>query len=319
MAEEVQAASLVPTAPMVESECSGPEALKDIAFGSMAGMIGKVLEYPFDTIKVRLQSQPDEAPLRYRGPLDCFTQSLRQDGIRGIYRGISSPLVGAAAENSSLFFSYNIAQSFTRYQLYPGLAPKENLPMGALIMCGAASGAFASFVLTPIELIKCKMQVQSISTVPSQGVRPGPLRLVGDIYRIYGVRGLWHGQMGTFLRETGGSAAWFGSYEYFSMELRRRRNTKTLAASEMMLAGAAAGVGYNFILFPADSIKSRMQTEAIGLASNEVKGFWAVGSGIYQAGGLKALYRGCGITCMRSAPSSAVIFLCYEKLKEFFR
>jgi hypothetical protein len=68
-------------------------------------MIGKVFEYPFDTVKVRLQSQPDDRPLRYRGPIDCFAQSLRQDGLRGMYRGISSPLVGAAAENSCLFFS----------------------------------------------------------------------------------------------------------------------------------------------------------------------------------------------------------------------
>lgn len=83
----------------------GKEALKDIAFGSVAGMVGKYVEYPFDTVKVRLQSQPDHLPLRYTGPLDCFKQSLRNDGFFGIYRGISAPLVGAAVETSSLFFS----------------------------------------------------------------------------------------------------------------------------------------------------------------------------------------------------------------------
>lgn len=56
-------------------------------------------------LQVRLQSQRDDAPLRYRGPLDCFRQTVAQDGIRGLYRGISSPLVGAAVENSALFFS----------------------------------------------------------------------------------------------------------------------------------------------------------------------------------------------------------------------
>lgn len=80
-------------------------ALKDIAFGSIAGVAGKFVEYPFDTVKVRLQSQPDHLPLRYTGPLDCFRQSLRQDGVRGLYRGISAPLLGAAIETSSLFFS----------------------------------------------------------------------------------------------------------------------------------------------------------------------------------------------------------------------
>lgn len=83
----------------------GEEALKDIVCGSVAGVVGKYIEYPFDTIKVRLQSQPNTTPLRYSGPLDCFKQSLQRDGFLGIYRGISAPLVGAAVETSTLFFS----------------------------------------------------------------------------------------------------------------------------------------------------------------------------------------------------------------------
>jgi ornithine carrier protein len=83
----------------------GEEALKDIVCGSMAGVVGKFIEYPFDTVKVRLQSQPDNVPLRYTGPLDCFKKSLQREGFVGIYRGISAPLVGAAVESSSLFFT----------------------------------------------------------------------------------------------------------------------------------------------------------------------------------------------------------------------
>lgn len=83
----------------------GEEAIKDIVCGSVAGVVGKYIEYPFDTIKVRLQSQPNTIPLRYSGPLDCFKQSLQRDGFLGIYRGISAPLVGAAVETSTLFFS----------------------------------------------------------------------------------------------------------------------------------------------------------------------------------------------------------------------
>ncbi|KAF8534343.1 mitochondrial carrier domain-containing protein [Trichophaea hybrida] len=292
-------------------------AAKDISFGSLAGMIGKVFEYPFDTVKVRLQSQPEELPLRYRGPIDCFVQGLKQDGLLGMYRGISSPLVGAAAENSCLFFSYNLAQTFSRRNFYQDLGKTDPLPLAALVICGGASGSFASFILTPIELIKCKMQVQSLST-DTLKMHNGTWALIGEVYRAYGLRGLWKGQTGTFLRETGGSASWFGAYEYVSRTLRRRKSNDTLSSWEMMFSGAVAGVSYNLILFPADSIKSRMQTQAIGQVNEGSKGFWEVGMGIYRAGGVTALYRGCGITCFRSAPSSAIIFFCYEKLKDWF-
>lgn len=83
----------------------GKEALKDVICGSTAGIVGKYIEYPFDTVKVRLQAQPDHLPLKYTGPLDCFKQSLKNDGFIGIYRGISAPLLGAAVETSCLFFS----------------------------------------------------------------------------------------------------------------------------------------------------------------------------------------------------------------------
>ncbi|KAI5309694.1 Amino-acid transporter arg-13, partial [Ascosphaera atra] len=69
-------------------------------------MAGKVIEYPFDTVKVRLQSQPDTGPPMYKGPLDCFKQSLRAGGLYSLYRGIGAPMFGAAVETSSLFFSY---------------------------------------------------------------------------------------------------------------------------------------------------------------------------------------------------------------------
>lgn len=338
-------AGAVATAARSGEEAAGLSAVKDIVFGSSAGIIGKFIEYPFDTIKVRLQSQPDDQPLRYRGPLDCFRQSLKQDGIRGLYRGISPPLVGAAAENSALFFSYNIAQNLVRKSFYPCL-DKGDLPIGALVFCGAASGAFTSFILTPVELIKCKMQVQTVgisrpaiptafpssasssppfgtgtSTAGIHTISParlaGPITLLGEVYRVYGLKGLWHGQVGTFLRETGGSAAWFGSYEYISKMFRNWRGRSSNTAGEMMAAGAAAGVSYNFVLFPADSVKSRMQTEAIGIHGDR-KGFAQVAAGMYRASGIRGLYRGCGLTCIRSAPSSAVIFLVYESMKKYF-
>lgn len=71
----------------------------------IAGIVGKYVEYPFDTIKVRLQSQPTGQPSVYSGPLDCVRKSLAHDGFMSLYRGISAPLFGAALENSSLFLS----------------------------------------------------------------------------------------------------------------------------------------------------------------------------------------------------------------------
>lgn len=302
------------------------EALKDITFGSLAGIVGKTIEYPFDTIKVRLQSQSDALPLRYNGPLDCFKQSLQAEGVSGLYRGISAPIAGAAIEMSSLFFSYRIAQDLLQATV-PGLrARKEErapLPLSALVTCGAASGAFTSLLLTPIELVKCQMQIP-LSASRLKG--PGPISVISAVFRNHGFLGFWHGQLGTLIRETGGSAAWFGSYEGVSAVCRvyNTRSTSTpsdisesLPLYQQLIAGATAGVTYNFVFFPADTIKSRMQTEEVSNAreSGVRKTFLASGKALWQQQGLKGMYRGCGITVARSAPSSAFIFAVYEGLR----
>lgn len=50
-------------------------------------MVGKVAEYPFDTVKVRLQTQPVDSP-HYQGPVDCIRATIRHEGIRGLYKVI---------------------------------------------------------------------------------------------------------------------------------------------------------------------------------------------------------------------------------------
>ncbi|KAJ5602186.1 hypothetical protein N7510_011720 [Penicillium lagena] len=295
----------------------GLEAVKDIVFGSTAGMAGKLIEYPFDTVKVRLQSQPAHIPLRYTGPLDCFRQSFQADGVRGLYRGISAPMTGAAVETSCLFFSYRIAQNLLRLSIYPDT---EQLPFSALVLCGAASGSVTSLALTPIELIKCKMQVPT----ESAGLKaPGPLVLITSVFRHEGLLGFWRGQLGTLIRETGGSAAWFGGYEGVSSLFRKyshQSSAESLPVYQQMIAGATAGISYNFLFYPADTIKSRLQTEDLSRlpVNSERQTFWSVGKTLWKQQGIKGMYRGCGITCARSAPSSAFIFSVYEGLRHYF-
>lgn len=86
---------------------------------------------------------------------------------------------------------------------------------------------------------------------------------------------------------------------------------------QQALAGASAGMSYNFLFFPADTIKSRMQTVAVSSTAPQVK-FLDEGMAIWRQHGLKGLYRGCGITVARSAPSSAFIFIIFDALKGRF-
>ncbi|KAH8158773.1 hypothetical protein CIB48_g9468 [Xylaria polymorpha] len=302
------------------------EVVEDLTYGSTAGIVGKYIEYPFDTVKVRLQSQPDHLPLRYTGPLDCFRQSIKADGVLGLYRGISAPLFGAACETSSLFLFERLGRGVVYASGY--CSRDRVLPLSALWFTGAFAGAFTSIVLTPIELVKCKVQVPASvdGVVPKV---PTVTSVIRDVYKHEGVRGFWHGQMGTFLRESGGCAAWFGSKETTTklFRLLNERSTtsqleKDALATEPLplwqqaVAGASAGMSYNFLFFPADTVKSRMQTSPVG-GTKQNRTFMQEGRALWNQHGLRGFYRGCGITVLRSAPSSAFIFMVFDGLKRY--
>ena len=259
-------------------------------------------------------------------------------------------------ENASLFMSYNEIQNFIRHVSHR--APQERLPLYHLALAGAGAGAITSFLLsvdllllrappllihtlfrTPIELVKCKMQVQMLVAPPigAEGLTgalqrlPGPISVLLSVVRNTGLRGLWLGQTGTFIRETGGTAAWFTTKEYIASLLLARRSHPTskdiqLRPWESAFSGACAGAAFNFALFPADTVKSAMQTEELRSNPTAVRGleipqkvtFAGTFMAMYRAQGIRGLYAGCGITVARSIPSSAIIFLIYDGLKKFF-
>lgn len=272
-----------------------------------------------------MQSQPDHPSLRYSGPLDCFRQSVKADGILGLYRGISIPLVGAAAETSSLFVFERVGRE--TLVVFGLVSRDKGFSVTALWASGAFAGVCASFVLTPIELVKCKIQVPAHV---NDGAVPAlrPLAVVREVFRYEGLRGFWRGQMGTLIREGGGSAAWFGTKEtvtsmFYTANTRmvksRAEKDKILSMPlplwQQAVAGASAGVSYNFLFFPADTIKSRIQSTAIGTLTQK-RGLLEDAVMVWRRHGIRGLYRGCGITCLQSVPSSAFIFIIYDGLKQ---
>lgn len=66
-----------------------------------------------------------------------------------------------------------------------------------------------------------------------------------------------------------------------------------------LLSGAAAGLTVDVVLFPIDTIKTRLQSK----------------QGFVKAGGFQGVYRGLGSAALGSVPSAALFFLAYDTSK----
>jgi len=73
---------------------------KDLIAGTMAGLFSKVIEYPCDTLKVRLQTTPEKYN---NSAYQCFRKMTTHNGYLSIFRGLPAPLLGAMGENSVIF------------------------------------------------------------------------------------------------------------------------------------------------------------------------------------------------------------------------
>lgn len=288
------------------------DSIQEIFLGSVSGACGKLVEFPFDTIKVRLQySQSLSKPL-FTSTFDAIEKTYKNEGIsRGFYKGLKVPLVGAAMEVSCLFFSYNLAQDLSK--LFRGLPLDADLAVSDKLLCGAFSGICTSFILTPVELVKCKFQVDNLKCLSNskETVQSIP-QITRAIIREKGWYGLWRGHTATMLRECGGSMAWFGSYEYIIELFSKGDKNYKPKVYESMIAGAAAGIGYNCSLFPADTVKSILQT-------NDRKDltFPKVVKQIYKTKGIAGFYSGIGVTLFKTIPTSAMMFVAYEEMKQW--
>jgi solute carrier family 25 protein 34/35 len=153
--------------------------------------------------KTRLQLQGElNASLRnphYSNPLTTLTYIFKNEGIRGIQKGLFPGYI------------YQFLLNGTRLGLYEPLRNviKANLPdgpacrTGAMVTSGLFSGVLGAFIASPMFLVKTRMQSYSPTVSGQVGhqhayVSKGTVHTLKYIYGKEGIRGLWRGSDARF-------------------------------------------------------------------------------------------------------------------------
>lgn len=320
-----------------------------------------MIDYPFDTIKTRLQtaslarivgggsgngSVGGGTPATAESPLQCLRNTVAREGIRGLYRGCITPCMGAAFEDG---ISFGVYHAVARTVGSPpphragAAARPEDLPIRLVFLSGACGGMCTSFISTPLELIKCRLQVDRVDRGAGgvHGAAPrykGPLHCLVSSVRAEGLGVLYRGHSATFLRESLGTACWFTTYETCVRALAPGTQRDAVPTAVVLASGAASGMVLNAVPYPFDTAKSVLQTLAPAVpprgatagATAGAAGSGALGASrprmgpprglldalrvIVAAEGVAGLYRGLTPALLRAIPTNAAVFLAYETL-----
>ena len=125
----------------------------DFVAGSVSGVASVAVGHPFDTLKIRLQMSTSSSA--FTGAWDCAQQTMAKEGWTGLYRGMVSPMSTVPVINAVVFSSYGFAKDVMQ-----STEPQEILTTRQAMAAGAFTGLCNTVIVTPVELIKCRLQAQ---------------------------------------------------------------------------------------------------------------------------------------------------------------
>ena len=295
---------------------------KGFVAGVFSGIAKLSVGHPFDTIKVRLQTSQKS---QFSGPIDCLLQTIRKEGIAGIYKGATPPLLGWMASDSVMLGSLTIYRKFLLHNVFANPTFRPHTPVSELEnmklptvghgIAGIFAGWTVSFIACPVEHVKARLQVQ-YAAKKSERFYSGPIDCARKLLKTHGLKGgLYHGLLATSIFRSF-FFFWWGSYDLFTRFFQSHTSLSTPAIN--FWAGGLSAQVFWLTSYPSDVVKQRMMTDPLGgtLGDGERKfPRWrdAVRA-VYREAGWRGYWRGFAPCFLRAFPANAAALVAFESV-----
>lgn len=274
--------------------------------GAVGGAFNVFVGHPMDLIKVQQQSSVSSTATASSGGVGTMLRSIfLKEGVNGLYRGVSSPLLAVTPAFAISFYSFDMAKATLR-KYSRAYAQNGQLSLNEIALAGAFSGIPLATVVGPSERIKCLMQV-------NKNQYSGFSDCFRQVYKEGGIRSVFRGTGSAILRDVPGNATYFATYELGKRAVMKIEGTPTPSMTGTFMAGGVAGVGNWIVAIPFDVIKSRWQTALPGQYSS----LFDVLKQLVEKEGFPALFKGLSPALLRAFPANGACILGFETAKNF--
>lgn len=279
---------------------------REFVAGGFGGAAGIISGYPLDTLRIRQQQNA-----RSGSAISILRNVVSAEGPSALYRGMAAPLASVTFQNAMAFQIYAVLSR----ALDPSVSPKDPPSYKGVALGGLGTGALQSLMLTPVELVKIRLQLQNTSHAePHQALQPhkGPISVAKSIMRTEGLRGMYRGLTITVLRDAPAHGVYFWTYEYMREQLHPGcRKARQESLDTMLAAGGLAGVASWMCCYPLDVIKTRLQAQSQS-PSPKYNGIVDCFQKSVREEGYSVLTRGLGTAVSRAFVVNGAIFAAYE-------
>lgn len=200
-----------------------------LAAAAMAGIATGTATNPIWLVKTRLQLDKNRAstdPTRsrqYRNSWDCIKQTVRHEGFRGLYRGLTASYLGVT-ESTMQWVLYErmklgLARREAKRLATPGYQRTfwdDAEEWGGKFSAAAGAKLFAAVVTYPHEVVRTRLR-QAPTVVTDTGKvtvkYTGLVQCFKLVAKEEGMAGLYGGMTPHLLRAVPSAAIMFGTYE----------------------------------------------------------------------------------------------------------
>ncbi|KAG6856355.1 hypothetical protein H0H87_005342 [Tephrocybe sp. NHM501043] len=261
-----------------------PTFFQSLVAGGAAGTAVDLLFFPIDTIKTRLQAAQGFA---------------RAGGLKGIYKGVGSVVVGSAPGAAVFFSTYETMKKHS--PLSQDMAPLNH-------MLSASVGEVAACLIrVPTEVIKTRTQTMTYGPLGKSSLDAAKQVLLND-----GWSGFYRGFRSTIMREIPFTSLQFPMYELLKSQLSQKLDRKPLYAHEAAICGSIAGGTAAALTTPLDVLKTRVMLDLRDPSKEKLPSLRHRMKDIYVKEGIRALYAGVVPRTLWISAGGAVFLGVYE-------
>ncbi|KAJ8587335.1 mitochondrial carrier [Rhizopogon salebrosus TDB-379] len=260
--------------------------------------------FPIDSIKTRMQVFATSPAAVYTGIGNAFTRISSTEGMRALWRGVSSVILGAGPAHAVHFGTYEAVK-----ELAGGNAAGNQWL--ATSMAGASATIASDALMNPFDVIKQRMQVH-------QSEFRSVFTAMRVVYQTEGLAAFYISYPTTLTMSVPFTAVQFTVYEHIKKFLNP---THEYSPVTHMIAGGVAGGVAAGVTTPLDVAKTLLQTRGTARDPEirRVNGMVEAISIIWKRDGFKGFGRGMSPRVLTHMPSNALCWLSYEFFKVAIR